>query len=153
MKRLKKKERKKREWNKNKKKKDIEDERGEREGERQGERYLFRDKENPLSSNKVNEQRSELMHRLINFFLDLSQPNGKPSRPFYPLVTLLLFFLFFSFSFFARIPLSVSNNSTGPHLALLQTSTCRLSEINWPLKADCKWWDNINLVIVVYLIL
>lgn len=153
MKRLKKKERKEREWNKNKKKKDIEDERGEREGERQGERYLFRDKENPLSSNKVNEQRSELMHRLINFFLDLSQPNGKPSRPFYPLVTLLLFFLFFSFPFFARIPLSVSNNSTGPHLALLQTSTCRLSEINWPLKADCKWWDNINLVIVVYLIL
>lgn len=100
MKRLKKKERKEREWNKNKKKKDIEDERGEREGERQGERYLFRDKENPLSSNKVNEQRSELMHRLINFFLDLSQPNGKPSRPFYPLVTLLLSsFFFFLFRF------------------------------------------------------
>lgn len=84
----------------------MEDERGEREGERQGGRYLFRDKENPLSSNKVNEQRSELMHRLINFFSDLSQPNGKPSRPFYPLATLLLFFSFFIFFFsvFARSP-------------------------------------------------
>lgn len=153
MKRLKKK-RKEREWNKSKKKKDMEDERGEREGERQGGRYLFRDKENPLSSNKVNEQRSELMHRLINFFSDLSQPNGKPSRPFYPLATLLLFFSFFlSFFRFCSIPLSVSNNSTGPHLALSRTFTCRLSEINWPLKADCKWWDNTNLVTVVYLIL
>lgn len=124
--------------------------------ERQRGRYLFRDKENPLSSNKVNEQRSELMHRLINFFSDLSQPNGKPSRPYYPLATLLFFFFFFCcfffFFLFAWIPLSISNNSTGPHLALSRTSTCKLSEINWPLKADYEWWDNINLT-VVYLIL
>lgn len=76
--------------------------------ERQRGRYLFRDKENPLSSNKVNEQRSELMHRLINFFSDLSQPKKAFTpllSPCYSFIFLFLFLLFFfSFSFLLGSP-------------------------------------------------
>lgn len=96
----------------------------------------------PLPSDNVSEQRHELMRRLINFcrtqwkaFYLHALSNTYP---------LAIFFFFLFRSAWSPYPSQITGLAHTWRSS--QTPTYSPSEINWPLKADCKRCDYINLV-------